>query len=97
MNKLRALKSLIQECFSSIVPGKSHQEYEKVETSRGKAIELEDRQEDENAEWSTSESIYQSQNSDREKGNTSLESERKKQMLIGNIDEDLGVKKDVNF
>jgi len=97
MNKLRALKSLIQECFSSIVPGRSHQEYEKVETSKGKAIEMEDRPEDENAEWSTQESIYQSQNTEREKTNTSLEAERKKNMLIGNIDEDSGVKKDVKL
>lgn len=97
MNTLRALKSLIQECFSSIIPGKGHQDYQKVEASKGKMIEIEDEPNDENAEWSTQESIYQSQNSDREKTNTSLELEKKKNMLIGNIDEDAGVKKDVKI
>lgn len=94
MKSIKALQTLAQEtfskCFVFLHPDKQEKEYQKVETNNAKDGEKPD-QNEEIADWSTQETIYQTQGSDR---STPSEKEKKKIVLIGNIDEDSGIKKD---
>ena len=105
MNKLRAVKGLLHDtynkCFGFITPNQDMKEYEKVEEASipdtmKKADEDVNSDEVEAAEWSTQDSIYQNQNS--EGRITPSGKDKKKNVLIGNINEDIKPrKKDVNF
>ena len=97
MNKLSGIKLLFHDtytkCLAFMHKDNQTKEYEQVATTSAKVQEEE--QTDADAEWSTQETIYSNQNSDRTKSeNTPPRAEKKKSVLIGNIDEDSGVKKD---
>ena len=71
-------------------PAKPEREYEQVQTKENKALEAEEAMDDNDDanEWSTQETIY----ANTEKGDTPPKKISKK-VLIGNIDEENGMKK----
>jgi len=93
MNKLKGIRSLFYDtyskCFAFLHPDKNTKDYQKVETTQEKENEHEyEDVHEEGTEWSTQETIYQTQNSEER-----IE-KKKKPVLIGNIEEDAGVHKD---
>jgi len=94
MNKLSGIKLLFHDTFTKCLAfmhkDKSNKEYEQVETNSSKVKDEEHT--DADADWSTQETA--DSNSDRNKTeDTPPRFEKKRKVLIGNIDEDSGAKK----
>ncbi len=99
MNKLAGIKLLFHDTFTKCLAfmhkEKTDKEYEQVETNSSKVKDEEHT--DGDADWSTQETA--DSNSDRNKTeDTPPRFEKKRKVLIGNIDEESGAKKnDVTF
>lgn len=95
MNSLKSLKLLFQDTYNKcfgFLNSKDSKLYEQVETNQAKNVE-EEEQTEKGSDWSTQESIAQSQGSLGDKNDTPPKKEKKKTVLIGNVDEDSVIKK----
>lgn len=93
MNSLKSLQLLCQDTYTKcfgFLNSKSTKLYEQVDTNQAKNAE-EEEQTDKGAEWSTQDSIAQSHGS---LSDTPPKKGKKKIVLIGNMDEDSGVRKE---